>query len=48
MNDDDTQTAAAPKTRKPKTELPYVVGQWLPGSGVENFVASASITATKE
>lgn len=30
MNDDDTQTAAAPKTRKPKTELPYVVGQWLP------------------
>lgn len=30
MNDDDTQTAAAPKTRKPRTELPYVVGQWLP------------------
>ena len=26
MNDDDTQTAAAPKTRKPKTEMtaPYI------------------------
>ena len=31
-----------------KSDSAAIVGQWLPGSGVENFVASASITATKE
>ena len=31
-----------------KSDSAAIVGQWLPGSGVEHFVASASITATKE